>query len=93
MQIRPLHIIVTSNFKIESMFNGSVYAAIDRRFDKIYMSDHGEMSVMKRPSCEPNHQFLSVLKSLNYVSSPVPAPQDVAGPSNLPTEAEKENIQ
>lgn len=93
MQIRPLNKYHSDvEFEIEFMLNGSVYAAIYHRFDKIYMSEQGEISVIKLPSCEPNHQFLSVLKTLNYVPSLVPAPQDVEERSHVLSEEEKKNV-
>lgn len=81
MQIQPLKLIVTSNFQIERMFNGSVFVAVHCRFDKIYISGQGTLEIIKRETCEPNHQFLSVPKMLNYVSQEVPAPRDVHCPS------------
>lgn len=36
MKIRPKRVVVTSNFKIEQVFTGSIFQAIWRRFDKIY---------------------------------------------------------
>lgn len=83
MQIRLLKIIVTSNFKIEQMFNGSIFVAVYRRFHKIYKSDHRSLESLKQETCELNHKFLSVLKSLNYVSQEVPATQDVPDLSHV----------
>lgn len=67
MQIRPSKIIVTSNFKIENIFNGSIHAVIWRRFYKIHISEEGSLTVIKRETCKHNCQFLFMLHSLNYV--------------------------
>lgn len=72
------------------MFNGSVYAVIWRRFDEIHISQHGHIRIIKMENCEPNSPFLSVLQNLNYLSLSNTALQDVAGPSFVLTEAEKE---
>lgn len=76
MPIRPDMIMVTSNFRIETMLKGSVYAAIYRRFDKIYMFDQGEKSV------PPSNQFLSVLCSINYVLQMEISTENQLGPSD-----------
>lgn len=58
MQIRTLNIIVTSDFKI---VDKSLFVAVYRVFDKVYISDQGSLEIIKRETCEPNHQFISVL--------------------------------
>lgn len=62
MQIRPLKTVVTSKFKIEQMFNGSVYVAIWRRFDKIYLLEHADISVIKRGPVTQKISFFQYLK-------------------------------
>lgn len=52
MQIQSQKTIVTSNFKIEQIWTGSVFATINSRFEKIYIDEDNSLCVYKSESCE-----------------------------------------
>lgn len=45
MRIRPKNTVVTSNFKMEQIWTGSLFTAIWRRFHKIYKIDDKDSCV------------------------------------------------
>nr|QWY79447.1 MAG: replication-associated protein [Cressdnaviricota sp.] len=75
MKIRPKTIIVTSNYRIDDLFEGQILSAIAARFHKLdYDPMTDNVSVTKRPVFQPSDRFLRALEDVAPLSEEVQSP-------------------
>ncbi|AJD07482.1 replication-associated protein [Odonata-associated circular virus-13] len=88
MVIRPKYIVVTSNYKLEDIFDGSMLSALQARFMVMCYDPVDGVVVTPRPVFQPSDRFIQALQHAIPKGEDVPDMAPKAGPSNALQEAE-----